>query len=69
MAYNHSDSYVNEVLGLARAYASGIPVADIPLVGNTTGSIPAPGPFTSSGGGCGTTAARRPPARPSAPAT
>ena len=31
--------------GLARAYASGIPVADIPLVGNTTGSIPAPGAF------------------------
>src|SRR4051794_33766111 len=53
MAYNHSDSYVNEVLGLARAYAAGIPVADIPLVGNTTGSIPAPGPFTSSGGGGG----------------
>ena len=51
MAYNHSDSYVNEVLALARAYASGIPVADIPLVGNTTGAIPAPGPFTSSGGG------------------
>ena len=51
MAYNHSDSYVNEVLALARAYAAGIPVADIPLVGNTTGAIPAPGPFTSSGGG------------------
>jgi hypothetical protein len=51
MAYNHSDSYVNEVLALARAYASGIPVADIPMVGNTTGAIPAPGPFTSSGGG------------------
>jgi hypothetical protein len=51
MAYNHSDSYVNEVLALARAYAAGIPVADIPLVGNTTGAIPASGPFTSSGGG------------------
>ena len=51
MAYNHSDSYVNEVLALARAYASGIPVADIPLVGNTTGPIPAPGAFASSGGG------------------
>jgi hypothetical protein len=41
MAYNHSDSYVNEVLGLAHDYATGIPVADIPLIGNTTGAIPA----------------------------
>jgi membrane-bound lytic murein transglycosylase B len=48
MAYNHSDSYVNEVLALARAYASGIPVADLPLVGDTTGAIPAPGAFGSS---------------------
>src|SRR3954453_3178185 len=45
MAYNHSDSYVNEVLALAHAYAAGIPVADIPLVGNTTGAVPAPGAF------------------------
>src|SRR3954451_3085156 len=45
MAYNHSDSYVNEVLALAHAYASGIPVADIPLVGNTTGPVPPPGAF------------------------
>ena len=42
LAYNHSDSYVDEVLALARAYASGIPVADIPIVGNTTGAIPPP---------------------------
>src|SRR3954447_22964096 len=43
LAYNHSDSYVAEVLALAAAYASGIPVADLPpLVGNTTGGIPAP---------------------------
>jgi membrane-bound lytic murein transglycosylase B len=41
MAYNHSDAYVNEVLGLAHAYAAGIPVADIPLVGNTTSPVPA----------------------------
>ena len=41
-AYNHSDSYVNQVLGLARAYASGIPVADLPISGNTTGAVPAP---------------------------
>jgi len=45
MAYNHSDSYVNEVLALAHAYASGIPVADLPLVGDTTGAVPAPGAF------------------------
>jgi len=45
LAYNHSDSYVNEVLALAHAYASGIPVADIPLVGNTTGAVPPPGAF------------------------
>ncbi|TFV71086.1 hypothetical protein E4P39_19255, partial [Blastococcus sp. CT_GayMR19] len=41
-AYNHSDSYVNQVLGLARAYASGIPVAGLPIIGNTTGAVPAP---------------------------
>ncbi len=41
-AYNHSDEYVNQVLALARAYASGIPVADLPLVGNTTGAVPSP---------------------------
>ena len=45
MAYNHSDAYVNEVLGLAHAYAAGIPVADIPLVGNTTAPVPAPSGF------------------------
>src|SRR4051812_25124442 len=43
LAYNHSDSYVAQVLALAAAYAAGIPVADLPpLVGNTTGGIPAP---------------------------
>lgn len=47
MSYNYSDSYVNEVLALARAYASGIPVADIPIVGNTTGAVPAPGAYGS----------------------
>jgi hypothetical protein len=45
MAYNHSDSYVNGVLALAHAYANGIPVADIPLVGNTTAPVPAVGAF------------------------
>lgn len=45
MAYNHSDSYVAEVLALAHAYASGIPVADLPPIsGDTTGAVPAPGP-------------------------
>jgi hypothetical protein len=48
MAYNHSDSYVNEVLALARAYASGIPVADIPLVGNTSGAVPPVGAYGTS---------------------
>lgn len=42
LAYNHSDSYVAEVLALARAYASGIPVADLPLVGITSGPVPPP---------------------------
>ena len=41
-AYNHSDSYVNQVLALARAYADGIPVDDLPLSGDTTGAVPAP---------------------------
>jgi hypothetical protein len=45
MAYNHSDAYVNQVLGLAHAYAAGIPVADIPLVGNTTSPVPPPSGF------------------------
>jgi membrane-bound lytic murein transglycosylase B len=45
LAYNHSDSYVAEVLALARAYAAGIPVEDIPLVGTTTGSVPPPSGF------------------------
>jgi hypothetical protein len=44
LAYNHSDSYVNEVLALAHAYAAGIPVSDIPMVGDTSGAVPAPGP-------------------------
>jgi hypothetical protein len=42
LAYNHSDSYVDEVLALARAYATGIPAADLPLLGDTTGAVPAP---------------------------
>ena len=41
-AYNHSDSYVNQVLALARAYAGGIRVDDLPLSGNTTGAVPSP---------------------------
>src|SRR6185312_5577608 len=42
MAYNHSDSYVNEVLALAAAYAAGIPVADLPMVGDTSSPVPPP---------------------------
>jgi membrane-bound lytic murein transglycosylase B len=45
LAYNHSDEYVAEVLALARAYATGIPVADLPLQGNTSGPVPAPSGF------------------------
>src|SRR3954447_4398006 len=45
LAYNHSDSYVAEVLALARAYAAGIPVADIPILGDTTGPVPPPTGF------------------------
>jgi membrane-bound lytic murein transglycosylase B len=45
LAYNHSDEYVAEVLALARAYANGIPVADLPIVGNTSGPVPPPSGF------------------------
>lgn len=44
-AYNHSDEYVAEVLALARAYATGMPVADLPIVGNTSGAVPPPSAF------------------------
>jgi len=48
LAYNHSDSYVAQVLALAHAYAAGIPVADLPLVGDTSSPVPAPsGDFTA----------------------
>ena len=45
LAYNHSNSYVDQVLALARAYAAGIPVESLPLVGDTSGPIPAPKGF------------------------
>jgi len=45
LAYNHSDEYVAEVLALARAYATGMPVADLPLVGNTSGAVPPPSAY------------------------
>ena len=45
LAYNHSDEYVAEVLALARAYATGMPVADLPIVGNTNGAVPPPTAF------------------------
>jgi membrane-bound lytic murein transglycosylase B len=45
LAYNHSDEYVAEVLALAHAYAAGIPVADLPLMGNTSGPVPPPSGF------------------------
>src|SRR4051794_14577785 len=45
LAYNHSDSYVAQVLALAAAYAAGIPVADLPILGDTTGPVPPPTGF------------------------
>jgi membrane-bound lytic murein transglycosylase B len=42
LAYNHSDSYVAQVLALARSYAAGIPVADLPLLGDTSSPVPGP---------------------------
>src|SRR5829696_7021376 len=42
LAYNHADEYADEVLALARAYSTGIPVADLPIVGNTSGAVPPP---------------------------
>ncbi|WP_456558122.1 lytic transglycosylase domain-containing protein [Blastococcus sp. SYSU D00922] len=45
LAYNHSDEYADEVLALARAYATGMPVADLPIVGNTSGAVPPPTAF------------------------
>jgi hypothetical protein len=42
LAYNHSDSYVAQVLALARAYAGGIPVDSLPLVGDTSSPVPPP---------------------------
>jgi hypothetical protein len=44
-AYNHSDSYVAQVLALARAYASGVAVDGLPVYGPTTGAVPPPSGF------------------------
>ncbi|TKJ18721.1 lytic transglycosylase domain-containing protein [Blastococcus sp. CCUG 61487] len=41
-AYNHSDEYVAQVLALARAYGSGVPVDSLPLRGDTTSPVPPP---------------------------
>jgi hypothetical protein len=48
LAYNHSDEYVAQVLALARAYAGGIAVADLPLVGDTSGPVPPPSRFSGA---------------------
>jgi membrane-bound lytic murein transglycosylase B len=55
LAYNYSDEYLAQVLALANAYRTGIPVSGVP-VGNTTGGLPPVG----SGGYV-------PPANPGAP--
>jgi hypothetical protein len=39
LAYNHSDEYLAQVLALAEAYRTGVPVHGAP-VGNTTGGLP-----------------------------
>ncbi len=39
LAYNHSDEYLAQVLALAAAYRTGVPVRGVP-VGNTTGGLP-----------------------------
>ncbi len=39
LAYNHSDQYLAQVLALAAAYRTGIPVRGLP-VGNITGALP-----------------------------
>jgi transglycosylase-like protein with SLT domain len=39
LAYNHSDQYLAQVLALAAAYRTGIPVHGLP-VGNVTGGLP-----------------------------
>lgn len=41
LAYNNSNAYLAEVLALARGYATGTQV-DAPLVGSTSGGVPAP---------------------------
>ncbi|PZS12474.1 MAG: hypothetical protein DLM57_18895, partial [Pseudonocardiales bacterium] len=45
LAYNHSDEYLAQVLALANAYRTGIPVSGIP-VGNISGALP---PVTNTG--------------------
>ncbi|MDP9091865.1 MAG: lytic murein transglycosylase [Actinomycetota bacterium] len=55
LAYNHSDQYLAQVLALADAYRSGVPITGIP-VGNVSGALP---PVNSHG--------TPPPANPGAP--
>ncbi|HZE48633.1 MAG TPA: lytic murein transglycosylase [Jatrophihabitantaceae bacterium] len=45
LAYNDSDQYLAQVLGLAAAYAQGVPVDDLPISGPTTGGLPPANPW------------------------
>jgi len=45
LAYNDSDEYLAQVLGLAAAYAQGVPVDDLPISGPTTGGLPPANPW------------------------
>jgi transglycosylase-like protein with SLT domain len=68
LAYNHSDEYLAQVLALAEAYRTGIPVHGLP-VGNVTGGLPPvraghtppvnPGPPTAVGSAAAKAAAQR----------
>jgi membrane-bound lytic murein transglycosylase B len=45
LAYNDSDQYLAQVLGLATAYAQGVPVDNLPISGPTTGGLPPANPW------------------------
>lgn len=45
LAYNDSDQYLAQVLALSTAYAQGVRVDDVPIIGPTTGGLPPVGPW------------------------
>ena len=48
-AYNHSDEYVDRCSPSPAPTPPGIPVADLPIVGNTSGAVPPPDWFRRPG--------------------